>query len=77
MGTLCYQVRVAVNSKLAAYGMQAARQRLDEYAALSAGRQAVAAAVNGAPAFSHLEDLGRLAADVAVEARNRFVSYCT
>jgi hypothetical protein len=48
---------------------QAAQQRLDEYAALSDGQQALAAAAagNGGPAFSHLEDLGRLAADVAVE----------
>ena len=59
------------NAKLAVYDVQAARQRLDEYAALSHGRQAsvAAVAVNGGPAFSHLEDLGRLAADVAAEAR--------
>jgi hypothetical protein len=61
------------DAELAIYDMQAAQQRLDEYAALSHGQQAMAAvAVNGGPAFSHLEDLGRLAADVAVEASSQF-----
>lgn len=58
--------------------VQAAQQRLDEYAALSSGRQpsVAAVAVNGGPAFSHLEDLGRLAADVAVEARPCLLNPC-
>jgi hypothetical protein len=36
----------------------------------------VAAGGNGGPVFSHLEDLGRLAADVAVEVTESRVPYC-